>query len=264
GAPGRPGRRRPSRRAGPHPRDGRGAAARRRGLRGLPAVRGPGLRPRRAPGADDPQRAQPAPGRVRPRGAAGRRRAPARGGAAGGRRPAARVDPWRRAARAARGAPRAAAGPAAGHGGVRPDAAARPDQVALLRGEHARHAPGQGAGRRPGPARHAARPRARGADVDLLLRPARGGPRHPAPERPHPRLDHPPRRHGRLRGARAGRHPGRARAGRGGVPGLHAARGPSRVGDRRAPAVPRPRPDDGGGRRTGGRAHRRGRRRAAV
>ena len=45
----------------------------------------------------------------------------------------------------------------------------RRHQVALLRGEHACHAPREGAGRRRGAARHAARPRAGGADLLVLL-----------------------------------------------------------------------------------------------
>src|SRR3954451_62878 len=53
---------------------------------------------------------------------------------------------------------------------VRAHAGPRRRQVAVLRREHAREPPGQGARLRRGAARHAARARARGADVDVPRR----------------------------------------------------------------------------------------------
>ena len=70
-----------------------------------------------------------------------------------------------------------------------PDARARRPQDALLRRQHARRAAGARAGVRRGAARHPARPRARGADVDVLLGPRRPA-AHAAAGGPDPRLDH--------------------------------------------------------------------------
>ena len=80
-------------------------------------------------------------------------------------------------------------------------------QVAVLRGQHARHATGAGARVRRGAAGHAARARARGSDLVAVLGPRRRA-AHPAAQRPHPGLDHAP---GGGRGAPGRRKP-RARA----------------------------------------------------
>ena len=60
------------------------------------------------------------------------------------------------------------------------DAHPRRDQVALVRGEHARDAARAGAGRRRGAARDAPRPRARGAAAVVRLLARRGDARHAA------------------------------------------------------------------------------------
>ena len=91
-----------------------------------------------------------------------------------------------------RGAQAAARDARAGHDRVRPDARARPGQVALLRRQHARPPPGPGAGRRRRAARHAARPRAGGPDVVVRVLAGRRDARHAAAVRAHPRLDHAP------------------------------------------------------------------------
>ena len=108
-------------------------------------------------------------------------------------------------------------------------------------GQHAGPAPRRRAGLRRGAAGHAARPRARRADVVVLL-----GPRRPAADAaargPDPRLDHPrahPGGHRRARGADHARGPaGR----RGGVHRLDRARGAPDRGDRRPHAPRRARP----------------------
>ena len=112
--------------------------------------------------------------------------------------------------------------------------------------------PGQGAGRRRGAARDAARPRARGPDVVVLLLAGRRDARHAAARRPHPRLDHAPAPARRRRGDRAGRSPRdelRARAR--GVPGLDAARGAPGARDRRRRAAGGARAAHAGGRERG-------------
>ena len=97
----------------------------------------------------------------------------ARGGRPG-RRPAARGRHARRAPRAVRRAAARAHLPAirARLRHLRAHARPRRRQVAVLRGQHARHAAGAGARVRRGAAGHAARPRARGPDLVASSGPA--------------------------------------------------------------------------------------------
>ena len=94
-------------------------------------------------------------------------------------------------------------------------------------GQHARRAPGQGAGLRRGAVRHAARPRARGPDVDLLLGRRRAA-ADAAAGGPHPRLDHARPRDRGVRRRGGGLHARRRARRRGGVHRLQRARGACR------------------------------------
>ena len=180
------------RRAGCHDDPGhrRGPAARRRRLRGRAPLRRPAVRPRRPPRAPAALRRRDCGCRPTSTRCARDRRA-ARGGRAaatrccgswstrGGRRIAI-VEPL----------PARPAERARGHRHVRADARPRQPQDALLRRQHARGAARQGGRGRRGAVRHAARARARGADVVVLLGRGRG-PAHAAARGAHPRLDHP-------------------------------------------------------------------------
>ena len=126
--------------------------------------------------------------------------------AGAGRRPAAhRPHPRRAADRDRRAAPAAAAGRRAWpRSRYAPGAHPRRAQDALLRRQHARRAARQGARLRRGAAGHAARPRARGPDVVVLLGRGRRA-LHAAARGPHPRLDHPRAAAGGVRGRASAR-----------------------------------------------------------
>ena len=206
-------------------RDGRGAPAGRRRVRGHPGLRRAGVRARR----------------------------PSRPARAFGSEPSARRVPrasWKRDSRAALGAgrgrvrrlpPRRAdarrprlllteplpATPERVRLGVVEYAPARPgrDQVALLRRQHALRPARARARVRRGAARDPARARAGGADLVDLLGGRRRRHQHAAAQPAHPRVDHAPARDGGRGRPRAALHDGRPASGERGVPGVHDARG---------------------------------------
>ena len=218
------------RRARSRPR--RGAAARRRRLRGHPPLRRPAVRARRAPRAHGAQRREPAPA-VRRRRRARRRARAARA------RPARSTRALRLVV--TRGGRRI---------GILHPPTVLPETISLATITYAptRVLDGvkslsyganmlatrlaQRGRRRRGAARHAARPRARGADDVVLLRPRRRA-LHAAAVGPHPRLDQPPRAAGGHRRAGARDDARRPRVDQRGVPRLVAARGAAGALDRR-------------------------------
>src|SRR4051812_24044899 len=167
----------------------RGAAARRRGVRGRAPVRRAAIRARRAHAAHGAL-GRDADARDRPR---GRARGRAHGVRAGGwARPAAATGDHAR--RPPRGAARADAQPRrhapAVRGAPPADAAAARGQVAVVRRQHARRAPGARARVRRRSACDAERPGARGHAVVVLLGRGRSGVHAAARGGHDPRLDH--------------------------------------------------------------------------